>query len=136
MIYDEDLSKNFKLSEFVYSRKAIENGIPNIPSATEIASLKDLVVNVLQPIRDYWGKIIDISSGYRCSALNKLVGGAYNSQHITGKACDFTVRGIDNIVVVKALKQLKEQGKIKYDQLILEPSWIHISYDDCNNDRY
>ena len=52
MIYDEDLSKNFKLSEFVYSRKAIENGIPNIPSATEIASLKDLVVNVLQPIRD------------------------------------------------------------------------------------
>ena len=54
MIYDEDLSKNFKLSEFVYSRKAIENGIPNIPSATEIASLKDLVVNVLQPIRNYF----------------------------------------------------------------------------------
>ena len=133
MNYDEKLSKNFNLSEFTESRIADKYDINNVPSATQIASLRDLVKNLMQPIRDYWGLPVRITSGYRCNALNVLIGGAEKSQHLAGKACDFTIKGLENIVIVKALKQLKEQGKIKYDQLILEPTWIHISYDDINN---
>ncbi|OPZ79371.1 MAG: Peptidase M15 [Alphaproteobacteria bacterium ADurb.Bin438] len=131
-MYDMKLSKNFKLGEFLYSPLAIKNGIKNIPNEVHIANLKDLCV-IMQDIRDYWGLPVTITSGYRCEELNKLVGGAKNSQHTKGQACDFIIKGVDNIVIVKALKQLKEQGKINYDQLILEPNWVHISYNDMNN---
>lgn len=132
MNYDMKLSKNFKLREFLYSKTAIENNIKNIPSDVYLYNIKDLVL-IMQQIRDYWGLPIEITSGYRCEELNKLVKGAKNSQHIKGQACDFNVKGIAPIVICKMLKQLKEQGKIEYDQLILEPNWVHISYNHLNN---
>lgn len=133
MNYEEDLSKNFKLSEFVYSKTAIDNGIVNIPNEVQIANLRNLSQKVMQKIRDYYNLPITITSGFRSPELNKAVKGKPASQHLKGQACDFNVQGISPIVVCKALKQLKEQGKISYDQLILEPSWVHISYNDMNN---
>lgn len=133
MNYEEKLSDNFKLKEFVYSKQAIANQIINIPNDIQINNIKLLAKFLMQPIRDYYGLPVVISSGYRCEELNKIVRGAKNSQHLKGQACDFNVQGISPIVVCKALKQLKEQGKISYDQLILEPSWVHISYNDMNN---
>ena len=73
MDYNEQLTKNIKLSEMVYSKKAIDNEIVNIPDDNELINLKFLAVNVLQPIRDYFGSPLVISGGYRSHKLNKLV---------------------------------------------------------------
>lgn len=134
MDYNEQLTRNIKLSEMVYSKKAIEKDIVNIPDDNSLINLKALAVNVLQPIRDYFGSPLVISSGFRSPKLNKLVGGSITSDHLTGRACDFTVQGFSVETVFKAIIQLNRQGKLPFKQLINEyGKWIHISYDDLNN---
>ena len=112
---------------------AKQHDIANNPDTIHINNLIDLCKNTLEVIRDYYGKPIDISSGYRCLELNALVKGARNSQHVKGEAVDFTIRGLTDETVFKAVLELKNQGKIDFDQIILEPSWIHISYRYGNN---
>ena len=130
---DLQLSKHFKLSEFTKSKMAKQHDIANNPDTIHVNNLIDLCKNTLEVIRDYYGKPIDISSGYRCLELNALVKGARNSQHVKGEAVDFTIRGLTDETVFKAVLELKNQGKIDFDQIILEPSWIHISYRYGNN---
>ena len=74
------LSKNFTLEELVYSDTAKRYGLNNTPTPQVIANLKNLCVNVLQPLRDYLGKPIRVTSGYRSPEVNKRVGGAVDSQ--------------------------------------------------------
>ena len=94
------LSKNFPPEEPVYSDTAKRYGINNTPSAQVIANLKNLCVHVLQPLRDYLGKPIRITSGYRSPEVNKRVGGAVDSQgrpksqHWVGQASEIQVRGM------------------------------------------
>ena len=57
------------------------------------------LVRKLQQLRDRIGKPISITSGYRCPAHNRAVGGATQSQHLTGKAADITVKGMAPAVV-------------------------------------
>ena len=87
--------KNFKLSEFFASSTADKNGIKNEPSLDEKATVErninSLVDNVLNPIRDKLCTPVIITSGYRCPQVNKLVGGANNSQHMSGCAAIFYV---------------------------------------------
>lgn len=76
------ISKNFSYKEFEESETAVRKGIANVINTTEIRdSVKALVLNVLQPLRDAWGKPLHINSGYRCPALNEAVGGVATSQH-------------------------------------------------------
>jgi len=79
---------------------------------------------VLQPIRDHYGAPIRIASGYRCEALNRLVGGAPDSQHVLGEAADFVVDGVD----IDDLMAWIVSSGLDYDQAIREPTWIHISH--------
>jgi len=130
---DKKLSKHFKLRELIESSTAEKHHIPNIPDELRINKLKDLCENVLEVIREHYGKPIVISSGYRCEELNKLVKGAKNSQHVKGEACDFKIDGLTPYTVCKAIVALRDQGKIEFDQVILEPSWVHISYVHGNN---
>ena len=67
------LSKNFTLGELTRSSKANQYKIDNTPSPSEVINLKRLATNVLQPIREAWKQPIAISSGYRCSRLNRIV---------------------------------------------------------------
>lgn len=122
------LSDNFMLSEFIRSKMALERGLMNYPEPEDIHRLIDLCENVLEKIRKFYGKPLEITSGYRCKELNKAVKGAKDSQHMKGEACDFIIRGLSNYVVCKAIVALRDQGKIEFDQIILESSWIHISY--------
>lgn len=123
------LSENFTLEELTHSNTAILNNIENIPNKEEIENLKELCENVLQPIRDKYGKPIYINSGYRCPTLNRKVGGVSNSQHTLGKAAD--IHSDDN----KELWDLITSMDLEYDQLIDESnlSWIHISYNKGKN---
>ncbi len=80
-----------------------------------------LVENVLDPARERFGKPIIVNSGYRCPKHNKEVGGVANSQHLRGEAAD--VRCTDN----KRLAEIIEQNG-KYDQLIIYPTFLHVSW--------
>ena len=116
------------MEEFERSSTADRLGIANRVPAALLPNLKTLCEVVLEPLRAFAGKPIVISSGYRCPALNRAVGGASQSQHLRGEAADLhlpsTAEGrtwfswlIDNTT---------------FDQLIWEHDgrgthWIHVS---------
>lgn len=106
-------------------------GLENIPSKVEQANLEYLVNNVLDKVREIYGKPIKVNSGFRSKLVNKKVGGASNSQHTKGEAVDITGGNkTENKMIYEIIKSLG-----KYDQLINEYdySWIHISYKNGNN---
>lgn len=119
--------KYFSFQEFERSdtatRYAIDNRIPD-KLKNNVAALVD---NVLDPLREAWGRPITVTSGYRCAELNRRVGGAKTSQHLTCEAADITTGNkVDNA----RLFQLAINLKLPFDQLINENnfSWLHISY--------
>ena len=79
---NKNLSKNFKVKEF-----ACKDGSDPVFISPEL-------VEVLQNIRDHFGKAITINSAYRTPSHNKKEGGATNSQHLYGTGADIKVTGI------------------------------------------
>lgn len=127
------LTKNFTLEEFIESPTARSRGIKNTPTDSVVANLTALCKNVLQPLRDWYGKTIPISSGFRCPKLNAAVGGARNSQHMTGEAADLRIPSIAE--GKKWFEYIK--NNLPFDQLIWEHSksgsyWVHVSYSKRN----
>ena len=124
--------KNFKLSEFFVSSTADKNGIKNEPSLDERATIERninlLVDNVLDPIRDKFCAPVIITSGYRCPQVNRLVGGVDNSQHMSGCAADFHVKGFTPSMMYEVFLYIF--NTLEYDQLIYYRSKniIHVSY--------
>lgn len=125
------ISKNFTLEELTASATAKAKGISNNPGQTDLVNLCGLVHNVLQPLRNWWGKEVKIGSGYRSLALNKAVGGVSNSQHMKGEAADLCIDG--DIQKGKSWFQFIKQH-CEFDQLIWEKNpktgtyWVHVSY--------
>lgn len=126
------LSNNFDLAEFVKSDTATRLGIDNTPTFQEVENIARLVVNVLQPLRNAYGKPITVNSGYRCPALNKAVGGSTTSSHMKGEAADITAGSKEEN---KVLFELVKKLNLSFDQLIDEKdfSWVHVSYRKGNN---
>ena len=131
------LSDNFNLHEFTRSQTATRHNIENVPSDTQIFNLRNLCVNVLQPVRDYFMKPMIISSGFRCVELNIKIGGSISSQHVQGQAADIEVLEVSNLELSDWI-----HNNLKYDQLILEfhnpekdphSGWVHVSYSTENN---
>lgn len=127
------LSKNFTAAEFEYSETAQKLGLTNVlPPAAAINAAR-LCENVLQKVRDFYGKPVKITSGYRGSALNKAVGGKKTSQHNTGEAADIQVEGVPEIQVFRYIVK-----NLTFDQCIYEMEldeegntkkiWVHVSY--------
>ena len=117
------ISKNFSYREFEASDKADEKGICNVITSFEVRdAIKALVLNVLQPLRDAWGKPLHINSGYRCPELNREVGGMPTSQHVKGEAADVAC---DKPV---ELARLAAAMCLPYDQMIIYPTFVHISH--------
>lgn len=124
------ISKNFTLDELLYSATAKQKGIINAPGIDEVCALCALVHNVLQPLRDAMGEPIKIGSGYRCTKLNKAVGGVANSQHTKGQAADLCIDG-DMAKGHKWFEWIK--AHCDFDQLIWEHNskgsyWVHVSF--------
>lgn len=131
------ISKNFTLEELTASATAKAKGIRNEPGQTDIVNLCGLVHNVLQPLRNWWGKEVKIGSGYRSLALNRAVGGVSNSQHMKGEAVDLCIDG--DIEKGKSWFQFIKQH-CEFDQLIWEHNakgtyWVHVSYKCDGNNR-
>lgn len=129
--------KNFKLSEFFASSTADKNGIINKPGLDEKATVErninSLVDNVLDPIRDELCTPVVITSGYRCPQVNKLVGGANNSQHMSGCAADFHVQGFTSSMMRNVFLYIYDN--MDFDQLIYyrNKNIIHVSYVENGN---
>lgn len=128
----EKFSNNFTYEELVNSPTANRLKINNTPNKQQKESLRKLAVEILQVIRDEYGKPLIVTSGFRCDKLNKAVGGAKNSQHTKGEAAD--IRSVsdsvkDNKEIFDLVLQMIKEGKIKVGQLIDEYgyNWIHVS---------
>ena len=125
-----NLSRNFTLSELIKSDTAIRKGINNNPNAEQIEKLKALCENILQPVRDHFGRV-KITSGFRSVDLCLAIGSSSNSQHAKAEAADFECVGVDNAELADWIKD-----NLPYDQLIVEyytpgepnSGWIHCSY--------
>ena len=118
------------------SLTARNRGIDNTPDEQCSANLEALCQQILQPIRDAWGAPIIVSSGYRCPALNKAVGGAAQSDHMYGCAADIkTVVDTPerNKELYLLIKKMYQDGKLpRLKQCIDEYGydWIHVSFQD------
>lgn len=115
----------FTNNELTDSPTAKRLSIKNEPTKEQWINLFAIRDNVLNPLREKFGKPIRITSGFRSPELNKAVGGKPTSQHTKGEAVDITaIDKADN-------KELFELCKtLDFDQLIDESNltWIHISY--------
>lgn len=120
------LSENFTLNEFVRSQTASRRGIDNNPSKKVIENLEYGCKNILEVVRKFAkGKLIIVSSGYRCRKLNRAIGGSPRSQHMVGAAADITMQG----KTVRELARLIVESGVPFDQLIIEfERWIHVSW--------
>ena len=120
-----NISKNFSYKEFEKSDVASRFHIVNAITTAEVRdSIKALVDNVLQPLRDKWGGPLNVNSGYRCQELNAhpLVGGVKTSQHCKGEAADIATTD------PYALAMLAKSMNLPFDQMILYPSFVHFSH--------
>ena len=124
------------MTELTSSPTAKRKGIDNTPDANAKAALSALVANVLDPLREKYGKPIVVSSGYRCPKLNKAVGGAARSQHTKGEAADIRCVS-DSRAENKRLFDLIVASGLPFDQLIDEYNydWVHVSFKDGANRR-
>lgn len=123
---------NFSMSELLHSDIAEKYNIANTPDKNSLDNMLLLIVNCLQPIREYIGKPMIVSSGYRSPRLNghPLINGKSNSQHTTGQAADFTIKGMTPKQIIEKINA----SGIEYDQLIDEHSiWVHVSYNKGHN---
>lgn len=119
--------KYFTIKELCKSSTATAKGIDNSPNSEIVKNLELLIDNILDPLRERYGKPITVNSGYRCPELNKAVGGSKTSHHMKGLAADITVGSPKNN---KVLFDLIKEMDLPFDQLIDEKklSWVHVSY--------
>ena len=127
------MGKYFTIAEMVKSETADRRGIDNRLPKALICNVDGLIDNVLDPLREAYGKPVIVTSGYRCEALNKAVGGSKTSEHMKGMAADIV--GTPNTKAEnKKLFNLVQELNLPFTQLIDEKnfSWVHVSYDSCN----
>ena len=135
------LSKNLSLSEVTKSNTAKRLGIDNTPDDWTKENLRQVAINVFQPLRDAFGCPIYVSSGYRSADLNRAIGGSNRSQHVEGRALDLDADVFGRCTNAQIFNWIKEN--VEFDQLIWEfgdednPDWVHVSfvYDGANRRR-
>ena len=127
------LSENFTLGEMIASDTAKKKGIDNTPTLADIYHMEELCKNLLQPIRDAWGKPIKVTSGFRSWKLNRALGGSPTSVHPRGWAADLKpASGSYEEFEKFVINFLLEHPEIGFDQAIREQSgkskWLHVGY--------
>jgi zinc D-Ala-D-Ala carboxypeptidase len=131
-----NLTEHWTLEELVRSSNAVRHGIDNTPPPWAIENLRQLAIHSLEPARTLLGKPISPDSGYRCPALNVIVGGVNItlpdgsidwdriSQHVKGEAADLLPPA--GMTVEDFFEFLAKN--VPFDQLIQEGHWVHISW--------
>lgn len=127
---DIKLTHHFNLSEFTRSEAAQRHQIDNTPNVEQVSNLRNLCFHLLEPIREFIGEPVYISSGYRSKRVNYLVGGVDGSQHTKGQAADIYIQKGDLRSIYDHVVE-----HLNFDQMILYPTFIHISFVKHNNRR-
>ncbi len=132
----ENISAHISYKEATLSPTAVRLGIKNDPSDLVLVRMKLVANKCFEPIRDFYGKPILVTSFFRCDALNSAVpGSSKTSQHSRGEAIDFDANKDNKMLFEWILENLE------FDQLIWEygddnePAWIHISYTETRPNR-
>ena len=120
------ISRNFNYKEFERSDTAKRYGISNVIDSDEVReAIKELTMTVLQPLRDSTGAPMYIRLGYRCPELNALIpGSSSRSQHQKGEAADIKDLFRSSLWLARKIVFLD----LPYDQLILYPTFVHVSH--------
>ena len=136
------LSEHFSLRELTKTSVNIEN----VPNEAQVENLKR-VCRWLERLRKRWNDLygegddpIVINSGFRSAAVNKAVGGATMSNHLTGCAVDIRCIGIEQALRYAAiLLDISDLNKEDYDELLIEQKksvvWIHFAVKPTGNRR-
>ena len=119
-----NISKNFSFSEFEASKTADELGIDNASPESVKPAICALVDTCLQPLRDDIDAPVNIQSGFRCKELNEAVDGSKTSQHPKGEASDIRSPFYTSLELARRAVALE----LPFDQLILYPTFVHISH--------
>ena len=132
------LSKNFSLNELTKSDTALRHDMDNTPPPEAIECLRALCDNVLQPVRDHFGKSVRVNSGYRHPDVNAKVGGSKTSDHCKGMAADIEIATVPNHELAQWIAD-----NCVFRQIILEfytrgqpdSGWVHVSYNPADNKK-
>ena len=139
------LSEHFTLGELCKTSAKTADG--NIPSHVHIENLRRLC-SWLEMLRDEWNRRygegddpIIINSGYRSEAVNKAIGGAKGSNHLTGCAADIRVAGMEQALRYSViLLDISDESREDFDELLIERSpkggyWLHFAVRPSDNRR-
>jgi len=135
-INTEIKSEFFTLAELTRSDTAARHKIDNSPSAAIVANLQYGVDMVLDPLRRLYGQPIRINSGFRCSQLNKLVGGVPNSWHQLGNAADIHISSAEEAkILFSNLQKLPSVDTVLFEHS-KTAQWLHVQWDKTRTPRH
>ncbi len=134
------ISEHITYAESIHSNTAKRKGIDNTPSPIHVETMELTARKIFEPLREWVGGPIKVTSMYRSPALNEAIGGSKTSQHMKGQAMD-----LDDVYGYKSNAEMYHwiKDNLNFDQLIWEfgtdvnPNWIHVSYvnDEDNRNR-
>ena len=140
------LTPHFALREITESATALKQGIDNRPTPEVVENLRRLCTHTLEPLREKLGLPIIITSGFRTKELNDIiVHASRKSQHMEGRAADFyvaqgPVQGsrvqVSRELLIQAFRLIITEPEIDFDQLIIYPTFIHVSYVSKEKNRH
>ncbi|MEO8113738.1 MAG: D-Ala-D-Ala carboxypeptidase family metallohydrolase [Phenylobacterium sp.] len=117
------LTAHFALEELACTQ---HREFDNTPPPEVVGTLRTTAARMEEVRRLLGERVISVSSGYRCRALNRAVGGSRTSAHLMGHAVDFNCYGYgDSLAICRAIAE----SAVVFDQLIEEGNWVHISFD-------
>lgn len=123
---DIQLTPHFKLSELANTNQA-KYKQQNLDAGMKMMGKMYMLAGFAERVREIVGLPMTITSGYRCPALNKAIGGSSTSQHKLCEAIDFKCKGLSNESIACKIAT----SDLKFQQLIIEHSgkavWTHIS---------
>ncbi len=129
------LTEHFTLEEL--TRTSVK-GLANVPAPEHTENLKR-VCGWLEMLRSEWNlrygngdDPIIINSGYRSPEVNKAVGGATQSNHLTGCAVDIRACGLEQALrYAVILLDISRESQEAFDELIVERKgysvWVHFA---------
>jgi len=120
------ISEHISYSEGVYSFKAAQMGLTNIPTDEQFTNMKLVAEKCFEPVRRWFGHPIKINSFFRSPEVNKAVNGSPTSDHVHGRAIDMSAGSKEeNLKLFNWMR-----ANLTFDQLIWENdgAWIHVSY--------
>ena len=117
--------KYFTIAEMTRSDTTDKQGIDNRLPKELLPNVENLIAEVLDPLREWYGRPIYVNSGYRCPELNKVVGGVENSYHVSGCAADIDVNSHEENG--KLFEYIKEH--LPFTELGWEGNgaWVHVA---------